>query len=784
MNAPDSREREPLSLNRRVQFMLWPLMGCALVISVQAWQGVGGQDLTADLSANPAGGIGPTMHPPVPSSLEAMWYAGRSGTSASPSAAPLANLARGVRLLDGGGSATEALPLVSAPALAQTDVADYARYYTGVALLRLNRLAEAEAAFAAAATSQAEAQLPELALYQQAETRIARANFSGAVEIYDRLLSRPRLASPQVALVKLGVAASSAGDRARAVDVHRRVIREFPLAPETAEAETLLERLGGFTLTTTEEVQTELGRAEALFNARRWAQARAAFGRVKDRVPATDQDRVTLRLAQIQNATGQHRQAREVFRRYLAHPALAADAQYGMILAARGLGERSEAYQLTSDFIARNPTHPYGEEALNERARRYILDSDDAKAADVYARMVERYPAGAFTQRAAWKAGWWAYRHGNYRETIRLFEHGAATFPRSDYRPSWLYWSARAYDNVGDRTAATERFRLAATDYLNTYYGRLAWQQLEARNEASVTPGPRREIANPPPPPGNADRIARLIELELYRPALNEVQYAQRVWGDSAPLQATAAVVQQKMGNLRVGINGMKRAYPQYMAAGGETLPVEILRVLFPLDYWPLLQQHAKARGLDPYVVAALVAQESTFDPVIRSPANAIGLMQIMPATGRQYARKLGIAPFSEGTLTNPEINVRIGTTYFSELVNRFGGHHYALASYNAGEGRVVRWQRERPSLPQDEFIDDIPFPETQNYVKRILGTAHDYRRLYGGGVTPDPVVRRAPVKKAVAAAPTAKKAPAKKAPAKKAPAKKTPAKKAPPRKG
>ena len=87
--------------------------------------------------------------------------------------------------------------------------------------------------------------------------------------------------------------------------------------------------------------------------------------------------------------------------------------------------------------------------------------------------------------------------------------------------------------------------------------------------------------------------------------------------------------------------------------------------------------------------------------------------------------------------------NVRIGTAYFKDLVDRFGGAHYALASYNAGESRVVRWKAERPSLDEDEFIDDIPYPETQNYVKRILGTAEDYRLLYGkGGGRPIPVRR------------------------------------------
>jgi soluble lytic murein transglycosylase len=107
--------------------------------------------------------------------------------------------------------------------------------------------------------------------------------------------------------------------------------------------------------------------------------------------------------------------------------------------------------------------------------------------------------------------------------------------------------------------------------------------------------------------------------------------------------------------------------------------------------------------------------------------------MQLLPSTGRQYARTLRISRrFSVGLLTKAETNINMGTAYFADLVRQFGGVHYALATYNAGPNRVARWISERPGIDRDEFIDDIPFPETQNYVKKILGTADDYRRLYG----------------------------------------------------
>src|SRR4029453_11358100 len=164
-------------------------------------------------------------------------------------------------------------------------------------------------------------------------------------------------------------------------------------------------------------------------------------------------------------------------------------------------------------------------------------------------------------------------------------------------------------------------------------------------------------------------------------------------------------------------------------------------------------KKNAALYELDPYVIASLILQESNFDPAARSIANAWGLMQIVPRTGRRLATAVGIRRFNTAMLTNGDTNIRLGTLYFKRLVSQFGGTYYALASYNAGENRVVRWKLERPGMDEDEFIDDIPFPETQNYVKRVLGIAEDYRQLYGkGGGRPLPVPRDVTKRAAVAA--------------------------------
>jgi soluble lytic murein transglycosylase len=206
----------------------------------------------------------------------------------------------------------------------------------------------------------------------------------------------------------------------------------------------------------------------------------------------------------------------------------------------------------------------------------------------------------------------------------------------------------------------------------------------------------------------------------------------QRESGRTPITEATIAFALHQTGQLRPAITAMRRAYPQFMAEGGERLPAQLLRIIFPIQHWDLLQRYAAQHGLDPYLLAAQVAQESTFQADVRSSANAWGLMQILPATGQRFARQLGITAFSTRLLTDPETNVRIGTHYLSWLIAQLGDIAPALAAYNAGERRVLQWQAERPGLDQDEFIDDIPYPETQFYVKRVIGTADDYRILYG----------------------------------------------------
>ena len=755
------------------------VLAAVLRHGVQAQDAVNGGGRTGELAR-----LAPTQHPPLPAQLSQYWLVPAAGPAATHAGRPAddatARLARGVALL-ADGNAAAALPLVSSPDVANTPLAGYAQYYTGVALSELSRLADADATLTAVAQKTSDGYLRELAVARLADVAIARQDASRAEDVLEDL-SDEKLGVPEEVFLRLARAEEAIGHRDHALDAYRRIYYDFPLSAQAADAERGLERLGVPSLSVPETFGRELRRAEQLFAARRWAQARAAFVGLSRAAQGDNRQLVAVRIGEADYYLDRYHDARTALAPLLDGGPREAEARFFHLTATYAAGDRDSYLRLARGLVADHPTSDWTAETLNNLASHYIrLDQDD-EADRVFRDLLRLLPQHRYGERAAWKAGWRAYRAGNFKETAELFESAAVRFPRADNRPAWIYWSGRARDQLGDPAAATARYRLAVADYQNTYYGRLASKILAERGDAPVPDNVRAADLAAAEATPNGVVIRALIGAGLYDQALDEIRYAQRVWGDSPQLQASTAWIRHQQGlglkaqerftALRGAINTMRRAYPQFMAAGGEKLPPEVLRIIFPIDYWNLITKYSKQYELDPYLVTALMAQESTFTAEIRSAANAYGLMQLIPGTGRIVARQLGIRGFNTSMLTNAETNVRLGTRHFRDLIDDYGGAHFALAAYNAGPHRVARWKKEFPGLPQDEFIDNIPYEETRTYVKRILGTAEDYRRLYGSGVLD------ANTRLVAQAAPAAPAAAVTKAPAKK-PAARRPARRA-----
>ena len=695
-------------------------------------------------SSGASDGLSPTPHATLSANADDLWLVPSDAQMKSLRRPVFAPLADGIEAF-GAGEFARAITLVGGNALTGSELGAYAAYYKGLSQLKLSQTAEAKATFDALRARQLRGYLSVAVIAASAEVAEAAGDYRTALARYEALADDKTTVSDDI-LLRVGRSALAAGDRRKAAASFIRVYYEYPLSDAAITAGSELKSLDDVVVR--RGVQGDLARAGILFGARRYADARSAYVDLQSQVSGDDREVVELRIAESDYFLRRYKQALDALTPWRDKGARKAEARFFALSALRELGSHEEYIAQTHALVADFPDSSWSEEALNNLGTHFIVQNEEEAAADVFRELYAKFPTGSRAERAAWKHGWWAYKNDDPGATVRIFEQAARTFPRSDYRPSFLYWAARSHGKLGAPEEAEARLQLVFTDYGNSYYGRLAVKQLPPSVKPIALPGvvPAARASTPETDLATVRTIELLLANGLYDDALNELRHVQRTAGASPVLDATSAWAYNRKGDLRRAITLMRRAYPQFLTAGGESLPTEILQIIFPLTYWDLIRKHATARNLDPYLVAALIAQESTFDPKARSAANAWGLMQMVPATGRRLARSLGIRRFSTTMLTDPETNIRLGTLYFSRLVEQFGGAHYALASYNAGENRVERWKAERPGVQQDEFIDDIPFPETQNYVKRILGTAEDYRALYGKGGPgrPIPVTRAA----------------------------------------
>jgi soluble lytic murein transglycosylase len=178
-------------------------------------------------------------------------------------------------------------------------------------------------------------------------------------------------------------------------------------------------------------------------------------------------------------------------------------------------------------------------------------------------------------------------------------------------------------------------------------------------------------------------------------------------------------------------MRSLKRALPYAASAPINAIPLAYWRILFPEPWWGTIKTESAKNHLDPYLVASLIRQESEFNPSAVSRANAYGLMQMLPSVGKAMAQAEGMGHFETFQLLDPDTNIRLGTRYLRQTLDRFGGvTEYALAAYNAGGERVVGWQAAGPYQGIDEFVESIPFTETREYVQSILRNVETYRAI------------------------------------------------------
>src|SRR5690606_33409895 len=360
------------------------------------------------------------------------------------------------------------------------------------------------------------------------------------------------------------------------------------------------------------------------------------------------------------------------------------------------------------------------------------LDHDDldlVTATENYRTAIRLSPASEQAGISHMRLGGIAFTQQRYEDALRQFDEFRAAHPTGRSRQQATYWSAQALERLGRSDEARERLLEARRLDPFSYYGGLAAQEL----------GDDGWAARLEPAPAHNERFDEQVERALSRTdLLREIGWdeaasfeMERVRRHFAAFDGASYSLAEALNERGFTTQGIGLGWDIYRREGAWNL--RLLRIVYPFPFRNIVIAEARERNVDPFLAAALIRQESMFNPRARSPVGALGLMQVMPATGRSLARRLGVGRFREDLLTQPELNVLFGMAYLADQLRSYDNRLDAvLAAYNAGPTRVTRWQQFPEYLDELLFAERNPFEETRDYVRIVQNNRRIYAALYG----------------------------------------------------
>ncbi|HTR24229.1 MAG TPA: transglycosylase SLT domain-containing protein [Terriglobales bacterium] len=622
-----------------------------------------------------------------------------------------------------------------------SELADYVAYYLGDAYMKTGHNAEALATLAQFSTN-----YPDSLLIRDAHLVYASVLYDeGRAQEAAALLEKDRLPVRSDIELQIGRAYELAGDKQKAIDAFRNLYFNIPNSSEADAAGAELRKLA-----ITGSAGERRTRADLLFKSKHYSDAADDYRTLANEASGADRTTLQLALATSLEKSGRSQDARRLVTSMGAQQGdNEAQRLYLLSETARSTSDEKSVLETISQLRQFGPTSPWLEQALLSAGNMYLLKKDYDHAIDFFRELQERFPHGNRASYAHWKAAWLNFRQGRTEEARKGFENQIALYPDSAEIPSALYWRGRLAEEEGNAAMAAAFYQKLADRYRNYYYAELGRQRLKnlhikvdlASPDAvhfalldHIAPLPGALKVPEAEAPEDNLRVARARLLSngaLADMAVRELQAAASQEGGSwAPPEM--AKVYQDGGRYDRGIEIMKRTTPNYFAVDIPDLPRPYWEALFPRPYWSDLRKYSQANGLDPFLVASLIRQESEFNAGAISHANAVGLMQLLPKTGKTVAKQVKMKGYKAPQLYTPAVNLQLGTRYFKDMVDKYNGQfEYALAAYNAGTDRVADWLEEGHYRDPQEFVESIPFTETREYVQAILRNANVYRQLY-----------------------------------------------------
>jgi len=532
----------------------------------------------------------------------------------------------------------------------------------------------------------------------------------------------------------------ASGNAAQALALYRQIYIGDPLSPEAATAKTQLAVMNA-PLAPAERKQ----HADAMFNAKQYSVAADEYRALeKNEKQLTQADRDAL---EIYAAVCELRLKR-LTRSDVSHLPVTGDdsAALKMYLQselARNEGETDEHDALVKQIEQKYPASRWLEEALYSGGNMYLLKKNPQQAIAQFEDLVTRFPHSTYAPNAHWHAAWLNYRLRHYPEAARLMDEQIMNYPAGTEVPGAIYWRARLYEDVEHNLPqALNYYNTLSAAYPNTYYAVLGRQRIAIICiHDAVPPAPALAAVHPVEDPHLTavlpENDPHLIKARLLANAgLNEyirpeihLSATANSWGTLAEAQ-----IYQSFGEDARALQAMKSSGLAFFSLPIASVPMPYWQLLFPRPYWTQLANDAQTNGLDPFLVASLIRSESAFNAGAVSKANAYGLMQLLPSTGRSMAKREGESHFSTNELLDPTENLRLGTLDLKLSIDKYNGQlEYALAAYNAGDKPVRDWIATNDYKDIPEWVESIPYTETHDYVQGILRNREMYRAIYGG---------------------------------------------------
>jgi soluble lytic murein transglycosylase len=622
------------------------------------------------------------------------------------------------------------------------DLGDYVAYYLGTSYLQTGRTAEALATLADFAKAHPDSLLVRDANVSYADALLLEGQGQSTEAV--ALLEQVRLPTRSDLEFALGRAYAASGQTVKATQTFENIYYTMPTSAEADAAYAELQKLPSVPTPTLSQLKT---RAEGLMSRRRYAEAADEYRSLVNEASASDRPSIQLSLADALHRSGKNHDAKLVLA-LLGGEGGEVNAQRLYLLGQVNFAANdNDAFYRTVDELRQAaPASPWLEQALLSAANLHLVHHEYDQALDTFREAQERFPNGPRASYVHWKAAWLTLRQGRNEEAKKAFEEQIALYPSGAETPAALYWRARLAEEDNQPLMARAYYQKLSDRYRNFYYAELGRQRMK-HLPAAADATTRYALLDRVPP---IDINGKIIESEPPQDELH-VQKAQLLGNGGLvdfavrELQAAAAAdgaswgpvetaqLYDDAGHYNQAIEVMKHSTPNYFALDIPDLPRKYWEALFPKAYWSDLKRSSAANGLDPYLVASLIRQESEFNPNAVSRANAVGLMQLLPKTGKAVAKEVKLKRYNASQLYTPAVNLQLGTRYFKGMVDRFGGSfEYALAAYNAGSDRVEDWLGQGKYRDPQEFVESIPFTETREYVQAILRNASVYKQLYG----------------------------------------------------